>query len=126
MMADMRRTGRFVTAGLLMLAGAGLTVVVLFLRREGLERASWWAAVVGVVVAVAALVVAWLAWRHPTGSADSSDPAATGLSRTATAGSGGIAVSGDRSVGSVSGGTVVTGDSNVIGESNDGQSGSAR
>ncbi|MET8089619.1 hypothetical protein [Micromonospora sp. NPDC005220] len=63
-----------ITAGLLLLAGAGLAILVLFLRGEGLERASWWAAVGSAGLSGAALVVAWLAWKRPSGGVQGEEP----------------------------------------------------
>ncbi|GIJ74332.1 hypothetical protein Voc01_092490 [Virgisporangium ochraceum] len=52
-----------------------------FLRREGLERASAWVTVVGFFVAtglaVAGLVIGWLAWRRPVGGGSGSGPSSS-------------------------------------------------
>ena len=62
-------------AVLLVLSGAAVAVFVEFLRREGLERASAWVTVVGFFaatgLAVAGLVIGWLAWRRPVGGSGS-------------------------------------------------------
>lgn len=110
----MSRLHRFVTAGLLVLVGAALVSLLLFLRSEGLERAGWWATVAAAVFAAAGLVVAYLAWRHPvTPSArGGSAPAADGVREAR----GKSVVSGERSIGSMSGGTAITGDGNVVGD----------
>lgn len=49
------------------LAGVRLGLVLVFalVRVEGLERASWWASVGSLVLAVVGVVVSVLAWRRP-------------------------------------------------------------
>jgi hypothetical protein len=75
------RRRKVMYAVLLVLAGVVVAVFVEFLRREGLERASAWVTVVGFFVAtglaVAGLVLGWLAWRRPvagTGAAPATSP----------------------------------------------------
>ncbi|WP_431902201.1 hypothetical protein [Micromonospora chalcea] len=100
----MSRTFRVVLAAVLSLAG--LAGVVIFLARQGLDRAEKWTSLVGmfvsVAVAVAGLVLGWLTWRQTSRPAAGSRSGR--VSRTGTAmatGGGSTAVTG--SLGSASG-----------------------
>ena len=67
----MSRRRKVISAVLLVLSGVVIGGFVEFLRREGLERASAWVTVIGFVVAtvlaIAGLVMGWLAWQRPVG-----------------------------------------------------------
>jgi len=104
------------------LAGVGLTLalVVALVRVEGLERASWWASVLSLVLAAVGVVVSVVAWRRPVGPGAGGH--AEGLPGDRPGVSvGNVEVSGPGSVGVAINSPVITGNDNVVGESDGGR-----
>lgn len=110
-----------------MCVGAGGALVVGFLRGEGLERASWWAAVGSLILGVVTLALQLLMSGR---SAGSDGVGSTGADVDGGSGPvdgvgaefvsvGDVEVSGDRGVGLAIGGTVITGDGSSVGSVGD-------
>lgn len=112
-----------------MCVGAGGALLVGFLRGEGLERASWWAAVGSFILGAVTLAVQFLMPGRsavPDGVGSTGPGVDRGSESADGAGAdfasvGDVEVSGDRGVGLAIGGTVITGDDNSVGSAGDGR-----
>ncbi|WBB95228.1 hypothetical protein O7543_29710 [Solwaraspora sp. WMMA2080] len=113
-----------------MCVGAGVALLVGFLRGEGLERASWWAAVASLVLGVVTLAVQVLLSGRSAGSDGVGSTTGAGVDGgfgpvdgvgAESVSVGDVEVSGDRVVGFAFGGTVITGDGNSVGSAGDGR-----
>ena len=111
--------------GGLVLLGAGLSRLISYFVTQGLERVSWWAAVISLFASTAGLIVAVLAWRRPVGVSDVGGDlakAAAGPSEQVEAAAeqptepspGHTTTSGAGAVGWAMGSTVITGDHNMV------------